>query len=449
MSKSGHEYLTERDGTWQFYRRVPIHFAHLDKRGTVKLSTKVKVAKDRTGSKASRVAYRLNETLEAYWRTLSEQKAADAVRAYDDAVKLARSLGVDYQTPADWASRPLPEVLARIETAVADGRIDDPAKRKATLGGIEKPRVMLSGLFAAYETIQGVAVANKSERQRQKWATQYQRAAQILIDQIGDKPLEDVSREDAVTYAEWWEQRVLNDGIEINTMNKNLGHLSSMFRAVIKRHKLRLDNPFGGLRQEGGKDGNRPPFPVEFIRDVILAPGNLDNLNEDARDIIFLVMETGARPSELVNLTKDRIRLDANIPYIRVEAQDRDDDAPGRELKTVQSERDIPLVGLALEAMRRHPEGFARYFDKADNFSAAANKHFKKHKLLPTPKHTVYSLRHSFKDRLKDAETPEEMIDELMGHKIDKPKYGDGYGLRLKLKNLQAICLTSLLPVAA
>ena len=31
------------------------------------------------------------------------------------------------------------------------------------------------------------------------------------------------------------------------------------------------------------------------------------------------------------------------------------------------------------------------------------------------------------------------MIDELMGHKIDKPRYGDGYGLRLKLKNIQAI----------
>ena len=59
-----------------------------------------------------------------------------------------------------------------------------------------------------------------------------------------------------------------------------------------------------------------------------------------------------------------------------------------------------------------------------------------------TPKYSVYSLRHSFKDRLKDVECPEEMIDELMGHKIDKPKYGDGYGLRLKLKNIQAIAFT-------
>jgi hypothetical protein len=257
MGQTGHEYLTDRDGTWQFYRRVPTHFAHLDKRGTVKLSTKVRVAKDRTGSKASRVAARLNETLEAYWRGLSERKAADAARAFDDAVKLARSLGVDYQTPAEWATRPMHEVLARTEAVMAKGRIDDPAKRKAIMGGVERPKIMLSGLFAAYAVIQGVAIANKSERQRQKWTTQYQRAAQILIDQIGDKALEDVTRDDAVNYAEWWERRVLTDGIEINTMNKNLGHLSSMFRTVIKRHKLRLDNPFGGLRQEG--EGRQSP----------------------------------------------------------------------------------------------------------------------------------------------------------------------------------------------
>jgi hypothetical protein len=75
--------------------------------------------------------------------------------------------------------------------------------------------------------------------------------------------------------------------------------------------------------------------------------------------------------------------------------------------------------------------------------SAAVMKHFKKHKLLPSPKHSVYSFRHSFKDRLKAAETPEELIDELMGHTTSKPKYGDGYGLKLKQKYLQAIALTS------
>jgi hypothetical protein len=69
-------------------------------------------------------------------------------------------------------------------------------------------------------------------------------------------------------------------------------------------------------------------------------------------------------------------------------------------------------------------------------------KHFKKHKLLPSEKHSIYSFRHSFKDRLKAVEAPEELVDEMMGHTIDKPKYGDGYGLKLKLKYLKAIAMS-------
>jgi hypothetical protein len=118
-------------------------------------------------------------------------------------------------------------------------------------------------------------------------------------------------------------------------------------------------------------------------------------------------------------------------------------------LKTEHSARDVPLVGMALDAMRRHPDGFPRYFDKGSNLSATLMKHFKKRELLPTEKHSIYSFRHSFKDRLKAVEAPEELIDELMGHVVDKPKYGDGYGLKLKAKYLQAICLTPVLTEAS
>ena len=100
-----------------------------------------------------------------------------------------------------------------------------------------------------------------------------------------------------------------------------------------------------------------------------------------------------------------------------------------------------------MEAMKRHPEGFPRYFDKGSSLSATLMKHFIKHELLPTAKHKVYSFRHSFKDRLKAVEAPEELIDEMMGHRTDKPKYGDGYGLKLKLKYLQMIAFTP--PAAA
>lgn len=435
------QYLTKRQGVWHFLRRVPTEYAHLDTRGNVKVSTKIKVAADRKGTKASQVAARMNETLEAYWRGLADQKTAEAKQAYLDAVKLARSLGLDYQTPAVTAMAPIQDVLARIELLMINGMMSNAPMRKAALGAVEKPAIMLSSLFTEYEQTQRIGLSKMSPDQVRKWTNAKKRAVEILIEQKGDKQLAQLSRDDALSYADWWEDRVLTEGIGAGTANKNISHIGGMIRAVNKRLKLGLDDVFAATRIEGGRDGQRAPFPVKFIRDVILAPSKLDELNDEARDVVYVVMETGARPSEIVNLTAAQIVLDAPIPFIRIRPE-------GRVLKTEHSERDIPLVGLALEAMRRHPDGFPRYFDKGSSLSATLMKHFGKHELLPTDKHKIYSFRHSFKDRLKAVEAPEELIDEMMGHRTDKPQYGDGYGLGLKLKYLQLIALTPTAGVA-
>ena len=430
------QYLTLRHGVWHFLRRVPSEYARLDKRGNVKLSTKIKVAADRKGTKASQVAARMNATLEAYWRGLAEERATEAKQQYLDAVRLARSLGLDYQTPSVWATASIEDVLARIETVVANGLINNAPICKAALGAIEKPPILLSQLYDEYEITQKLVLSKMSPDQVRKWKAAKKRAVEILVEQRGDKALHQLTRDDALVFADWWEERVINEGIGAGTANKNISHIGGMIRAVNRRLKLGLDDVFAGTRIDGGRDGQRAPFPVEFIRDVVLAPGKLDELNDDARDVIYVVMETGARPSEIVNLTAPRIMLDADIPHIRIEAE-------GRILKTEHSERDIPLVGMALEAMKRHPDGFARYFDKGSSLSATLMKHFTKHGLLPTDKHKIYSFRHSFKDRLKAVEAPEELIDETMGHRTDKPKYGDGYGLGLKLKYLRAIAFNA------
>jgi integrase len=377
----------------------------------------------------------MNATLEAYWRGLVEEKATEAKQQYLDALKLARSLGLDYQTPSVWATASIEDVLARIETVVANGLINNAPMRRAALGAVEKPPIMLSQLYVEYKITQKLALSKMSPDQLRKWKAAKKRAVEILIERIGDKALHQLTRDNALAYSDWWEERVLTEGIGAGTANKNISHIGGMIRAVNKRLKLGLDDVFAGTRIEGGRDGQRAPFPLEFIRHVILAPGTLDELNDEARDVVYVVMETGARPSEIINLTAQCVVLDAAIPYIRIQAE-------GRVLKTEHSERDIPLVGLALESMMRHADGFPRYFDKGSNLSATLMKYFKKHNLPPTAKHSIYSFRHSFKDRLKAVEAPEELIDEMMGHRTDKPQYGDGYGLKLKLKYLQAIALT-------
>jgi integrase len=91
--------------------------------------------------------------------------------------------------------------------------------------------------------------------------------------------------------------------------------------------------------------------------------------------------------------------------------------------------------------MTLRPEGFPRYRDKSSSLSATLNKYLTENGLRPSRDHTVYSLRHSFKDRLVAVEAPDSLIDSLMGHKTYKPKYGKGPSLELKLKFLQRISL--------
>jgi hypothetical protein len=63
------DFLTRRNGTWHFVRRVPVEFAAFDRRGVIRHSTRIRVAADRTGRRATRVADRLNAELEAYFRS--------------------------------------------------------------------------------------------------------------------------------------------------------------------------------------------------------------------------------------------------------------------------------------------------------------------------------------------------------------------------------------------
>ena len=93
--------------------------------------------------------------------------------------------------------------------------------------------------------------------------------------------------------------------------------------------------------------------------------------------------------------------------------------------------------------------------DNGDAFSAAVNKFVEDHGLRESERHTLYSLRHGlyslrhgFNDRLRETEAPDELKDELMGHDSKKPRYGDGHGLRLKLKYIEWIALAPGMQVA-
>lgn len=166
-----------------------------------------------------------------------------------------------------------------------------------------------------------------------------------------------------------------------------------MIKVINLRHRLGLSDIFAGMRLEGAQQEQRPPFSTDFVQTRILAEGALLGLNEEARRTVFLMADTGLRLSEACNLNETSIFLDCAIPHIKVMPD-------GRRVKSKDSIREIPLVGCALEAMKVQPKGFPRYLDKGASLSAYVNGYLREKGLRPTPKHTAYSLRHTFKDKL-------------------------------------------------
>src|SRR5882762_497582 len=115
------DFLTRRDGSWHFVRRVPTEFAPFDGRGIIKHSTKVRIAQDRTGRRAARVADKLNEELELYWKTLAGGRSKADLNRYDAARHNARSLGFEYIEVEQLVQHPTETRLVRLEALVAKG----------------------------------------------------------------------------------------------------------------------------------------------------------------------------------------------------------------------------------------------------------------------------------------------------------------------------------------
>ncbi|WP_245296450.1 tyrosine-type recombinase/integrase [Methylorubrum extorquens] len=205
-----------------------------------------------------------------------------------------------------------------------------------------------------------------------------------------------------------------------------------MFRTIDRARRLGLESVFSEMRIKGGKNGQRVAFDPAFVQAKYLADGALDGLNDEARMVVYMLVETGLRLSEACNLTAETIRLDAEVPHVMVRPD-------GRRMKTDQSEREIPLVGVSLMAAQASPGGFPRYRDKAASLSANVNKLLRGRGLLPVEGQTLYSFRHTFEDRLTAVEAPDKVAAALMGHKYHRPRYGVGPSLKQKLEWLQRV----------
>ncbi|MDH7911355.1 tyrosine-type recombinase/integrase [Winogradskyella sp. SYSU M77433] len=413
-------YLLNRNG-WYFYdRRVPKCFSMYDDRGRVRVALRTQCKRT-----AFRKVVAENDNIENYWKTLSKKKEKHCPVKFKQLMETSKQLGFGYRPVEEISELNLIELLERI--FAIKKHIDNEIIVKALLGKEThtQSNVLLSQALERFWKYSKPTLMNKNPDQQRKWKNPRIKAVNNFIQQVNDKPIDEITNLDLVKFRDWWLKRMKTDGIKADTVNKDFTHLKGVLEIVATHEQINLDvdKIFKKIHIKETDRQTRKSYPTKFIRNKILNPKTLKGLDKEAQNILFVCANTGARPIEIVNLTEDDIFLDEEIPYIHIRPR------LGYSLKTKESERKLPLVGLALKAFKEHPQGFCKYLSKSDKLTSTINKWLSKNNLRPTLKHSLYSLRHSFQDRLTALEIPDRIQCQLMGHKFKRPKYGDGASL--------------------
>ncbi|MEO1222435.1 MAG: hypothetical protein AAFY42_14045 [Pseudomonadota bacterium] len=293
------------------------------------------------------------------------------------------------------------------------------------------------------EALEEVATATRSERrektefQEKRWRTPRELAVDNFHKVLRRRPaLDQITRSDARRFRDYWHERVTNDGMSLSAANKQIGILAKTFRDWCELHDEDLRNPFERLRLKGVDRSSRLPFSPDWVRNRLLAPKAFDGINQEAREIFFIMINTALGPSEIIDANEDEWCLDCDIPHLRVSDEHR-------ALKTAHRSRDIPLLGVSLGAAKRLAAmgGVQRYKGKASTWSAAINKYMTLHGLRETSDHTAYSLRHYVEDELLRTGADERVRSDILGHKYNRPRYGSGGGLSVRRDALAKIAI--------
>lgn len=421
--------FTRRGSTLYLRKRVPKRYHAVEEREYVWLSLHTD-SESVARAKHPRV---WGEMIEAWEAKLDGAKAEGEGRMRA-ARELAAKRGFRFPSAADVAQLPLEQIIERVERVITRKRNVDRIEAAALLGGARPPAMTVSLSLEAYWTIARPKTIGKSEDQIRRWENPRKKAVANFVDAVGDLALEEISTRDLFAFRQWWVDKMVAEGLTANSANKDFTHLTAMLKDVARAEEIPLRFNTEGLSIKDPEKRTRPPFSADWIREKILTPGALNGLNPEARGILIGMVNTGYRPSEGAMLTRDQIVLGANVPHLRIEPVN------GRQLKTQNSRRVIPLAGVSLEAFRAHPDGFPRYADNPA-LSDTVNKFLRENGLLETPGHSMYSLRHSFEDRMLAIGTDERIRRDLMGHALQRERYGRGADLAHLHKVVQAIAL--------
>ena len=266
----------------------------------------------------------------------------------------------------------------------------------------------------------------KGQGRAESFITYTERNVDYVIEAIGNKDLMDYEPSDGGVFRDWLTEK----GLASSSVKRVFSTIRAITNLAIAEHGLDMRSPFANVYFPE-LDDIKERLPVS-PPDIKLIQRHCRETNDEMRWLLALISDTGMRLAEAAGLALNDIVLDSEIPYINLKPND------SRRLKTKQSSRKIPLIGLSLWAAQQVKSEFSgtyafpRYTKggrcNANSASAALNKWVKQ---IATQPVSLHSFRHSLTDRLRAVQCPRDIIDAIGGWTAGSigEKYGQGYKL--------------------
>ena len=303
-------------------------------------------------------------------------------------------------------------------------QVDVPASHLLVSGATVNLESNLPTIDEALETYLRIKGRGKSDL----FFSHTKRSIKYLTDCLGSRSLDQYTSADAAHLRDWFVLR----GLAIASIKRNFGSIKAVVNFVVLEQGLTCNNPFNGVYLHSDNSSKkRRPITTNNLKAI---QAKCLELDDDLRHLVSLISDTGMRLSEATGLMKSDINLDCDYPHIALTPY------PHRPLKTLSSERIIPLVGQSLWAARRiigtstSVYCFPRYTSSsrcnANSASAAINKWIK---TVADSDAVIHGLRHSFRDRLRAVECPSDIVDAIGGWKTSGVGHGYGNGYPLEV----------------
>lgn len=420
-------HLRQRGRWWHYYRNRPKRYESVEARQIITFALHTCCI-----SEAKVKAAQISRDLENKWDTALERRFSlenlSTAKRYSAAIEINKNFGLSTIEPQSMSDQ---ELLTRLRLLMGEN-LSQP-EQKAILGFVEKPSLTLMDAFDRFWAHIEDEWTGLSHDQRRCKRNVYLKSIRHFEEAVGSISFYNISKTHALEFRSWWMDRKKKNGLKSCTANREIDSVRRMIRVNFDIDSCEDKNPFDRVRLKKDVKVRRSPISTELIRENILAPGKLDGLHTDFQLLVRLIVNTGMRPIEAIGLELEDFILDHEIPHVHVRQN------AVRVLKTPHSERLLPLLGESLNAAQKiHSQGgWGNRLGKNMYATTVINRHFKANDTFVAEKQSFYSLRHWFQDQLTQRGVVDRIQCQLMGHKFNRPTYGDGAPLSM-LKDVLA-----------